>query len=151
MRWNENIEIIWEVGDWITFQDIGCSDTWLFKVDSVDSIRFGSSECYTVAKQDTSFGNGQWQWEKYPILKKDCFVFFHKSIHDFTPANFKDIRECRKLEKIMIGNYEVKFGNDIKFTNADEMWDKDIIQVECQIIDKETFLKIGKKAGWITE
>lgn len=145
MRWNTNIEIIWEPGDWITFHDT--TDRWLFRADSIDTHggNFGSSECY-CAKKDI-FGNGQWQWgkwEKYPI-PLGSLVFFHKSIHDFTPAGFKDIRECKKLEKIMLGAHEVHFGVLAMTPNGSE----EIIKVGCVNVTEKEFKKIGKKAGWI--
>ena len=56
------------------------------------------------------------------------------------PATQEEIDKVE--DKIMIGEYEVEF-----WTGVGKFYEK--IKVGCVEVSKETFLKIGKKAGWL--
>ena len=52
------------------------------------------------------------------------------------PASQEEIDKATKEELIYVGEYMVMFGLDY-------------IKIGCEKVDKELFLKIAKKAGWL--
>ena len=59
------------------------------------------------------------------------------------PATQEEIDKATKEEEIKVGDYLVKFHN-----YSETCTDK-FIEVGCQKVTKDLFLKIGKKANWI--
>ena len=59
------------------------------------------------------------------------------------PASQEEIDRATKEEEIKVGDYLVKFHN-----YSETCTDK-FIEVGCQKVTKDLFLKIGEKANWI--
>ena len=118
-----NNEMIYEIGDWVT------------GLDANSLLGNGSGQ---IHRQDF---NGDF-WIKKPHTDNQRYAEFcvgdGSGIY-FRPASQKEINKTIAEEKIMVGEYEVSF----------DFEPKEWIKVGCQVVSKDLFLKIGKKAGWV--
>lgn len=124
MKYSTNGKIIYEAGDWITklngiWNGIAVHNIGICKIENGFLYWTRKGEVTTKDSYDS-------QWE----------------LDDIRPATQAEINRALGNEKIIVGEYEVKFLYD-----ADNIANS--IKVGCQEVLKETFLKIGKKAGWI--
>ena len=109
----EGTKIVYEVGDWVT-----CID------NAGSRANYKAGETFRVFYVDKD------------VLRSGSSPNTGMFLFRFRPATQEEINKATEEEKIMVGEYEVKF-----FQNA--------IEVGCVAINKELFLKIGKKAGWL--
>ena len=63
----------------------------------------------------------------------------------YRPATQEEINKATGKEKIMVGEFDVVFGNNGFERNTYS----DYVRVGCVEVQKELFLKIGKRAGWL--
>jgi len=119
----EGRNIVYEVGDFIVFcaDNANGGDVRYWKRGMVYKVTDGGSSYLSVERLDNGVRNG-WCIEK------------------FRPATQEEIDKATGNEKIMVGEYVVNFDTMGGVTDS--------IGVGCVTVDKELFLKIGKKAGW---
>ena len=130
MKYKEG-KIIYEVGDWVTSLERAVNQpAGTYQVEYVEN-----------------------DWVHLRNAK-----FIYMSIN-YRPATQEEINEALKEDKIFIGEYEIRFFNCGTTKNGEVTTESDAlanfcgenqyIKVGCQEVTKETFLKIGKKAGWL--
>jgi len=115
-----NNRIIYEVGDWVTCID-NCGAMRNYKVGDVSKVSYIGED---ILRTENSTDTGM-----YP--------------RRFRLSTQEEINKATEEEKIMIGGLEVKF---LKRVTTSAIGN---IRVGCETINKELYLKIGKKAGWL--
>lgn len=133
-----NNKIQFEVGDWVYF--LGniaalCTTTWcqglVLKVDQVTY----NSLCFN----DNRF---------FPNALESHHGFAN-AINQFRPATQEEIDSVlKKLDDppIMLGKYEVKFGDERLMSTKES---RETIHVGDVTVTEKQFKEIGKKAGWL--
>ena len=105
----EGTEIVHEIGDWVTRGDETVMITRLCSDGFEYEPREGAEK----------------------ILYRSSW---YKNSH---PATQEEINKATQEEKIMVGEYEVKFVSE------------NHLHIGCVDVEKGLFLKIGKKARWL--
>jgi len=124
MRYEKN-KIVYEVGDWVK---VGNSNDYHKFLEPGDVFMIESVQ----------------QMSRPASLKLGYRGY---AIHSdsVTPASQEEIDKATEEEKIMVGEYRVRFLGDDNLRDSKCYY----IEVGCAKISKELFLKIGKKAGWL--
>ena len=112
----EGTKIVYEVGDWVF--------GWHTK----------ENDYYAQAWQIGSFDR--------EFVYPKCHPDWNTEVHNLRPATQEEINTATEEEKIMIGEYEVDFGN----ARGDQL---DFIKIGCVKVNKELYIETGKKAGWL--
>ena len=123
----KNNKIVYEAGDWVAVK-VGAQP---LEIKLINDVRYG--QIYYDKSEEYCIGN----------ISDDS-----KSVR---PATQEEIDKTE--DKIMVDKYEVQFVDD--YYKADDGstasnggYAGNHILVGCVRVTKETFLKIGKKAGW---
>ncbi len=128
----DGTKIVYKVGDYVVVSE---------HLDTIDRYFKSDTLCKCV-------GNNY-----YSPLDKNAITGCWKGIRDFSitqinserkvrPATQEEINKVNEEEKIMIGEYEVDFGN----ARGDQL---DFIKIGCVKVNKELYIETGKKAGWL--
>ena len=115
----EKNKIVYEVGDWV------------YIISTVESSAWGLKDGQVTQITQDYFSNDRLNGKGGTAIRSEYF----------RPATQEEIDKVE--EEIKVGDYLVKFHNYSE-TCTDEF-----IEVGCQKVTKDLFLKIGKKANWI--
>ncbi len=133
----EGTKIVYEVGDFGIVSENKNTDSRYFKDDTIcKCVREG----YYSPLDRNNIRDGWYGTEEFRITPGSI-----NSERKLRPATQEEINKATEEEKIMVGEYEVKFGSSTGARNDCFGY----IKVGCVEVSKELFLKIGKKWGLI--
>ena len=123
----ENNKIVYEVGDWVVVSEDDGTNSRYFRGDTV---------CYCTKNNYYSPLNINDIDSYWDNTNEFCVNNIELSNRHLRPATQEEINKASEEEKLMVGSQYVTFNEDF-------------INVGCQMVSKDLFLKIGKKAGWL--